>query len=104
MTKAAHMPHNLAQRCPKVDLCKAKVALYRNEKKSWPWLERAVRWKRQEVSGMLITIWNAAFQALPVHANPIIWIANLMQLSLLCPPSQVGRRWGIIGDLKRAII
>ena len=43
----------------------------RNERKSGlnrPWLERAVCWKRQEVSGTLITRWNEASWALPVLA------------------------------------
>ena len=50
---------------------KAKVPLYRNTRKSGlnrPWLERAVCWKSQEVSSMLITRWNEASRALPVLA------------------------------------
>jgi len=36
-----------------------------------PWLGRAVCWKRQEVSGMLITHWNEASRVLPVLALKI---------------------------------
>ena len=51
--KHARMPPNFVWSWPKVDFRKAKVPLYRNERKSglnWPWLERVVCWKRQEVS------------------------------------------------------
>ena len=40
----------------------------RNSGLNLPWLERAVCWKRQEVSGILITHWNEASRALPVLA------------------------------------
>ena len=54
-----------------MDFREVQVPVYINGCKSGlnrPWLERAACWKRQEVSGMLITHWNVASRALPVLA------------------------------------
>jgi len=54
-----------------MDFREVQVPVYINGHKSGlnrPWLERAACWKRQEVSGMLITHWNVASWALPAFA------------------------------------
>ena len=54
-----------------IDFREAQVPFYKNGRKSGlnlPWLKRAVCWKRQEVSGILITHWNEASRALSVLA------------------------------------
>ena len=71
LTKAAPATPSLTCCRAKVDFREAQVPFYKNGRKSGlnlPWLERAVCWKRQEVSGILITHWNEASRALPVLA------------------------------------
>ena len=75
----------------KVDFREAQVPFYKNGRKSGlnlPWLERAVCWKRQEVSGILITHWNEASRALPVLA--------LNSNYLDCWPNDWGGRNGLV--------
>ena len=71
LTKAACTTLSFTLRRPNVDFREVQVPVYINGRKSGlnrPWLERATCWKRQEVSGMLITHWNVASRALPVLA------------------------------------
>ena len=71
LTKAARTTPSFTWRRPNVDFREVQVPVYINGRKSdlnRPWLERAACWKRQEVSGMLITHWNVASRALPVLA------------------------------------
>ena len=79
-----------------MDFREAKVPLYKNERKSGlnrPWFERAACWKRQEVSGTLITRWNEASRALPVLAlksnyldrwlNDCLWLLSVAKDAIL---------------------
>ena len=63
LTKAACTMLSFTWQQPNVDFREVQVSVYINRRKSGLnqlWLERAACWKRQEVSGMLITHWNVA--------------------------------------------
>jgi len=71
LTKAACTTLSFTLQRPNVDFREVQVPVYINGRKSGlnpPRLERAACWKRQEVSGMLITHWNVASWALPALA------------------------------------
>ena len=57
-----------------IDFREAQAPFYKNGRKSGlnlPCLERAVCWKRQEVSGILITHWNEASRASCFKFGPL---------------------------------
>ena len=63
LTKAACTMLSFTWQQPNVDFREVQVSVYINRRKSGLnqlGLERAACWKRQEVSGMLITHWNVA--------------------------------------------
>ena len=71
LTKAARTTLGFTWWQPNVDFREVQVPVYINGCKSGLnqlWFERAACWKRQEVSDMLITHWNAASRALPAFA------------------------------------
>jgi len=75
LTEAAHTTPSLDCCRANMDFCEAQVPFYINGCKSslnWPRLERTASWKRQEVSGILITHWDVAsraFLVLTINSN-----------------------------------